>query len=353
MGENQSLKKADEWRRLLTVAPIVLWYCWREDDDHIPDTEYPLSGNESVKTTHSRRRKSLYDAILLLCSAVRLLATKTISMHQARAGQEYLSMYCKAMLRLGVDLTPNHHLAMHFEAMIKRLGPVYGWWLFAFERFNGMLEKVKTNGHDGGEAELTMLRQWVQTHLLYELLLALPDDASPYERQMLDSIIKEETSRQRGSMVQEIARLRREASIDGVHLPKRISKYLDLHSLLLSDGSHAYELLFSYSSKLWPQLNLRRRFSPTVGRAFLGDQVARRILYVRKDGVRYGSRANRRTQADIVAFMRVGDTKRVPVQIEDLLIIEMKDSNVAPHVCAVIRRFKEDDTLPALPWCSQ
>jgi hypothetical protein len=31
---------------------------------------------------------------------------------------------------------------MHFVDMLKHFGPVYGWWLFAFERFNGMMEKI-------------------------------------------------------------------------------------------------------------------------------------------------------------------------------------------------------------------
>ncbi|KAJ3845821.1 hypothetical protein EV368DRAFT_77177 [Lentinula lateritia] len=127
LGEYQSLKKADEWRRLLTVTPIILWYAWRDNDDSIPDTEPP--------------RLSLYNTVLYLCVAVRLLSTKRISMVQANQ-----------------ELTINHHLAMHFAMMVKLFGPVYAWWLFAFERFNGILEKVKTNGHDGGRCKLTMLR---------------------------------------------------------------------------------------------------------------------------------------------------------------------------------------------------
>jgi hypothetical protein len=114
-------------------------------------------------------------------------------------------------LALGIHLVINHHLAMHYEDMIKLFGPIYGWWLFAFERFNGLLEKVKHNGHDGGRMEITLMRNWVQTHLIYELLISLPADAHPLERKFLDQIIRDE-GRQRGSMMTQIALFRSQTS---------------------------------------------------------------------------------------------------------------------------------------------
>ncbi|KAG1809542.1 hypothetical protein EV424DRAFT_1282325, partial [Suillus variegatus] len=50
-------------------------------------------------------------------------------------------------------LTINHHASTHIDEMIRKVGPVYAWWLFAFERFNGMLNRVHHNGHDGGRME--------------------------------------------------------------------------------------------------------------------------------------------------------------------------------------------------------
>ncbi len=72
-----------------------------------------------------------------------------------------------------------------------------------------MMEKVKHNGHDGGQMEVTLLRNWVQTQLIYELLLSLPANAHAQERAMLDCIIKSE-GRQRGSMMTQIAIFRSE-----------------------------------------------------------------------------------------------------------------------------------------------
>jgi len=209
MGENQSLKKADEWRRLLTVTPVLLWYTWRDNHDDLPDSAPPISPNEKISTHHSRNRRKLYEAALLLCAGVRLLATRTITLSQARAGQDFLLQFCAALIVLGVSLVINHHLSIHLYDMVRLYGPVYGWWLFAFERFNGMFEKVNHNGHDGGQMETTLLRNWVQTQLIYEFLLGLPPDAHDQERAMLDNIIERE-GRQRGTMMTQIAIFRSE-----------------------------------------------------------------------------------------------------------------------------------------------
>jgi hypothetical protein len=271
-------------------------------------------------------------------------------MSQAHAGQTYLANYCQRLLLLGVSLTLNHHIAMHFASMIKFFGPVYAWWLFAFERFNGMLEKVKNNGHDGGKIELTMLRHWVQTHLVYELLLGLPAEASQHERNLLNRLINTEASRERGTMMTELAIFRSEASIDSISLPRTLPKPTDLHKTspygLQAD---LYTLLFEYCRDLWPGLQLRQELSSGPGITFLGSQVARRLPYIRKDGLRYGSAANMRTSSDISAFINYHGV-RTPVQIDELFVVQVAATQMPPHVCAVVRRFRSDDHIPPMPW---
>ncbi|KAF8968992.1 hypothetical protein BDZ97DRAFT_1754924 [Flammula alnicola] len=299
MGENQSLKKADEWRRLLTVSPVILWCSWRDETDTIPDAEPPVAPNEKIQTQHSQNMRSLYDAILLLCAG------------------------------------------MHFADMIALYGPVYAWWLFAFERFNGMLEKVNHNGHDGGRIELTMLRNWVQTHLIYELLLGLPDDAHPHERDLIERILK--TEGKRGGMMAEIAIFRSEACTDCVSLPKQLPKPLNLYTVNLrgqgADGTDLYSLLFEYLKQRWPILNLRRAFSlQQEGTPFIGTTAACRLPYIRKDGIRYG-----------FAFI-LRDGVRVPVEIEDLFMVKIPGTDQPAHACALVRRLRTDNNLPILPW---
>lgn len=91
-------------------------------------------------------------------------------MEEVQRGHNYLQRCCHAMLKLGIHLLPNHHLAMHYPEIFRLFGPVYAWWLYAHERFNGIQENVNHNGKGEGELELTLLRNWVLKHRLYELV---------------------------------------------------------------------------------------------------------------------------------------------------------------------------------------
>ncbi|KAF5380388.1 hypothetical protein D9615_004710 [Tricholomella constricta] len=354
MGENQSLKKADEWCRLLTITPVLLWYSWRDVNDSIPNSAPHISPNEKITTTHSRSRRELYSASLLLCVGVRLLATRTITLSQARLGQEFLVQFCHACLGLGISLVINHHLSTHFFDMIRRFGPIYGWWLFAFERFNGMLEKVNHNGKDGGKMEVTLLRNWAQTQLIYELLLSLPPTAHDLEREMIEQVIESE-ARKRGTMMTQIAIFRSEAETadyhsDSVKLPKRLGKPVSLRNV--EPAGAIYALLLAYFQTLWPDLNLVPEFSPIPGLSFVSSQVARSVPYIRKDGIRYGCTANRRTLADSLAFMSTPNEAdpRVAIEIQHLFVVQVPNSNQRPHICAVIRRLRGGHNIPPFPW---
>lgn len=37
------------------------------------------------------------------------------------------------------------HMHLHLKDMILDYGPVYGFWLFSYERYNGILEQQPTN----------------------------------------------------------------------------------------------------------------------------------------------------------------------------------------------------------------
>lgn len=122
----------------------------------------------------------MYRLSLYLATAERTLGSRSITVNDARRGVKYLQQYCQLALSLGIPLKPNHHLAMHYVDMFKRFGPVYGWWLFAFERFNGYLEDVNLNGHAGGEMERTILRGWITKHRTYELVSSAVTSVSSF-----------------------------------------------------------------------------------------------------------------------------------------------------------------------------
>ncbi|KAF8581687.1 hypothetical protein K439DRAFT_1353152 [Ramaria rubella] len=140
LGENQSLKKADEWWQLMSIAPVILCDTWRDDSDSIPDSIPPMPPNTKHVISHSRNTLGLYQAAIFLCYS-----------------QEFLVQHCCHLLSLGVELHINHHSSMNFFAQIKLFEPVYASWLFAFKHSNGMLECIKHNGYDRGEMEVTLI----------------------------------------------------------------------------------------------------------------------------------------------------------------------------------------------------
>ena len=54
----------------------------------------------------------------------------------------------------------NLHLHGHSHECLKDYGPVYSFWLFAFERLNGVLGSFHTNCHD---LSLQIMRRFIRT----------------------------------------------------------------------------------------------------------------------------------------------------------------------------------------------
>jgi len=48
-------------------------------------------------------------------------------------------------------VTPNMHFACHLSECVLAFGPVYSFWSFAFERYNGQLGRYQGNGRDSGK----------------------------------------------------------------------------------------------------------------------------------------------------------------------------------------------------------
>lgn len=64
--------------------------------------------------------------------------------------------------------TPNMHQHMHFPDCLLDYGPAPGFWLFAFERYNGILSDIPTNGAD---IHLTLMKAMLDHRMLNDLPL--------------------------------------------------------------------------------------------------------------------------------------------------------------------------------------
>ena len=78
-------------------------------------------------------------------------------MHTA---DQYLHQFCRTFAALcGTEVcTPNLHLHLHLKDSLLDYGPVYAFWLFSFERFNGVLGNYSTNNKN---IEVQLMRKFI------------------------------------------------------------------------------------------------------------------------------------------------------------------------------------------------
>jgi hypothetical protein len=91
-----------------------------------------------------------FSNFLVFAEACRLLCVRIVSDEQLdevqRKFEEFLS---EAETLYGEEvITANMHLHLHLVDVVKDWGPVYAFWLFPFERLNGVLGDIATNHHN-------------------------------------------------------------------------------------------------------------------------------------------------------------------------------------------------------------
>ncbi|XP_078670900.1 uncharacterized protein LOC144911017 isoform X2 [Branchiostoma floridae x Branchiostoma belcheri] len=67
-----------------------------------------------------------------------------------------------------MSITPNMHLHCHLKDCILDYGPLHGFWLFSFERYNGLLGSETTNNR---EIELQIMRKFLISDFAHNLPL--------------------------------------------------------------------------------------------------------------------------------------------------------------------------------------
>lgn len=83
----------------------------------------------------------------LLVQASIILCQYSISECDLLLEDDKLMQFCRMFEELygGEKCTPNMHLHGHIKECLFNCGPVLTFWAFAFERYNGVLEKFVTN----------------------------------------------------------------------------------------------------------------------------------------------------------------------------------------------------------------
>ena len=80
-------------------------------------------------------------------------------------GDELLVKFCRTVEDLygSSMITPNMHLHCHLCECILDFGPVYGFWCFSFERYNGILGALHVNNH---QIKVQLMRKFIERQQL-------------------------------------------------------------------------------------------------------------------------------------------------------------------------------------------
>ncbi|OAD74573.1 hypothetical protein PHYBLDRAFT_167977 [Phycomyces blakesleeanus NRRL 1555(-)] len=91
-----------------------------------------------------------------------ILPIKIITFSDIDNGHKFLQEFCTECQHIYTPtiLICNMHLHLHLHKTIRDFGPVYEYWLFGFERYNGLLKNVNTNRKDS--FEVTYMNNFVQ-----------------------------------------------------------------------------------------------------------------------------------------------------------------------------------------------
>jgi hypothetical protein len=146
--------KADEWRTLATIyLPLALVSLWGEQQTRVMGT--------------SSSTGEILDHTMHLVQAVSIAMSYTITPGMAASYRDHMKAWTENLLRLFPALQQqkrtrtNIHVAFHIYDFLLDLGPVISWWAFPFERLIGILQKIPTNEHIGGEMEATIVQSFM------------------------------------------------------------------------------------------------------------------------------------------------------------------------------------------------
>ena len=109
--------------------------------------------------------------------ASRLLSSPSISMEDISLASALLLSFCRRfeILHGPSSVTPNMHMHGHLTECIKDYGPLSSFWLFSFERFNGLLGDLPTNNR---LIEMQVMQRFVQDNFYLQMLSYTPTDSS-------------------------------------------------------------------------------------------------------------------------------------------------------------------------------
>lgn len=137
---------ADQWKTWTLVMSI-----------------YALKGE--LPDEHLEVWRAFVIACMLLCRTF-------VTVSDVMEADSLLKTFCVKFERIyGAErVTPNMHMHTHLCECVLDFGPVYAFWLFSFERYNGIMGSFQTNNRS---IELQFMRKFLRDQTVQEV--AFPD----------------------------------------------------------------------------------------------------------------------------------------------------------------------------------
>eukprot|EP00111_Clytia_hemisphaerica_P009347 TCONS_00027435-protein len=99
----------------------------------------------------------------LFVIACTYLCARVITLEDIELADTFLLRFCRRFQRLYTSdrVTPNIHLHGHLKECLQEFGPVYSFWLFSFERYNGLLGDLPNNKKN---IECQIMKRFLRDH---------------------------------------------------------------------------------------------------------------------------------------------------------------------------------------------
>ena len=134
--------------------------------------------------------------------ASRLLSKPTLTNYELLLVDTLLMYFCQRCVRLyGEEVsTPNMHLHAHIRECVEDYGHVQSFWLFSYERFNGMLGKQP---HNNKNIEVQVMRRFMRDSKLMHIEELPTEFHSDFSS--LHSISIQDTSKSENEAVKKVS----------------------------------------------------------------------------------------------------------------------------------------------------
>ena len=124
----------------------------------------------SLKDVLPHEHLHYWQSFVLAC---RLLCKPCITKTELKMADCKLLDFLKEYERINgkMAISPNMHLHLHLKECVENYGSIYGFWLFSFERYNGILGSYQTNNKT---VEIQIMRKFMISGTLANMQYSLP-----------------------------------------------------------------------------------------------------------------------------------------------------------------------------------